>query len=218
MHVTTEACVFGAWLANMGLPVKHALDIGCGTGLLMGMIAQQWDCSVTGIDIDSAAASQAAENMLGTPWADRLRVVEGDVRTYPFPRKFDLILSNPPFYEGQLESGNYRINLARHGSGLGLDALADTVSALLETGGYAAVLLPPDRSDRWLVLAGMRNLRLVQRTDLRQTPRHAPFRSMLLLKEGYGEDPLLTEMHIREIDGTYHAEARALLQPYYLYL
>ena len=218
MPVTTEACVFGAWLANMRLPATRALDIGCGTGLLMGMIAQQWDCPVTGIDIDPGAAQQAAENMANAPWSGRLEVVEGDVRQHRFPGRFDVIFTTPPFYEGQLESEDRRINLARHDSGLGLDALAEAIAELLSPGGYVATLLPPGRSDRWLVLAGMRNLRAVARLDLRQTPKHGIFRSLLLLKEGFGQEMILTQMHIRNPDGSYSAEAKALLQPYYLYL
>jgi tRNA1Val (adenine37-N6)-methyltransferase len=218
MPVTTEACMFGAWLAQVSMPVSHALDIGCGTGLLMGMVAQQWHGDFTGIEIDGEAAQQAAENMAKTPWAERIRVVKGDVRAHQFPHRFDVIFSNPPFYEGQLESHAGRINLARHGSGLSLEAFADAVAGHLAPGGYAATLLPPDRSETWLVLAGMRNLRIVQRTDLRQTPGHQVFRTMLLLKEGYTEAPSASEISIRDEVGNYSVEATALLKPYYLYL
>jgi tRNA1Val (adenine37-N6)-methyltransferase len=218
MPVTTEACVFGAWLADMRLPARHALDIGCGTGLLMGMVGQQWNCAITGIDIDHDAAVQAAGNVRQFPWANRLTVIEGDVRNHAFPQRFDVIFTNPPFYAQQLQSSDHRINLARHASGLTLEALAEAVDRLLLPGGYVATLLPPDRSDQWLVLAGMRNLRVVQRMDIRQTPEHDVFRRLLLLQEGYGGDQILAEMYIRNTDGSYSDTARALLAPYYLYL
>lgn len=218
MPVTTEACLFGAWLGQMRIPVRQALDIGCGTGLLMAMAGQQWNGTITGIEIDHDAAVQAAENVRQLPWAHRMAVIEGDVRNQAFSQGFDMIFTNPPFYADQLQSSDHRINLARHASGLSLEALAETVHGLLLPGGYVATLLPPDRSNHWLVLAGMRNLRAVSRMDIRQTPRHDVFRSLLLLQEGYEGDQQITEMYIRNIDGSYGVEAITLLKPYYLYL
>jgi tRNA1Val (adenine37-N6)-methyltransferase len=218
MKVSTDACVFGAWLASLKLPVTHTLDIGCGTGLLMAMLAQQWDGRFTGIDIDEKAALQASANLADTPWGGRLAVVHGDVRTYPFRHAYDCIVSNPPFYERQLTSDDGRVNLARHSSELTLEALMTAIHANLAPGGHAAILLPFDRAAEWNGLAIRHGLWLRHRMDLRQTPRHGFFRSCMLFREGQAGEAILGEMTIQNGRGAYTEEAVALLHPYYLYL
>lgn len=218
MKVSTDACVFGAWLASLQLPARHTLDIGCGTGLLMAMLAQQCDGSITGIDIDEEAATQASGNLAGTPWCGRLEVVHGDVRSYPFGHSFDCIVSNPPFYERQLNSGDGRVNLARHSSELALSELMAAIRDNLEPGGTVAILLPYDRAAEWTGMAIGQRLWLRRRMDLRQTPGHGFFRSCMLFREGQPGEVIQGEMAIQDGRGAYTPEAVGLLKPYYLYL
>jgi tRNA1Val (adenine37-N6)-methyltransferase len=218
MKVSTDACIFGAWLASLKLAAREILDIGSGTGLLMAMLAQQWEGRFTGIEIDEAAARQASVNLADTPWSGRLAVVQGDVRRYPFEHSFDCILSNPPFYERQLTSEDGRVNLARHSSQLTLEALMTAIRANLEPGGHVAILLPFDRAAAWTGLAIRQGLWLRQRLDLRQTPDHGFFRSCMLFREGQGGTCILENMTIQDGRGAYTEAAVALLQPYYLYL
>src|SRR4026209_2804349 len=113
MKVTTDACLFGAWVAreveSKKLKADNVLDIGTGTGLLTLMFAQKnTEASILAIEIDKEAAEQAAENAEASPWKDRIQIVNADVIAFPFNKKYDLIISNPPFYENELRSGSER--------------------------------------------------------------------------------------------------------------
>jgi tRNA1Val (adenine37-N6)-methyltransferase len=72
MKVSTEACILGAWFGSRQIQSKTTLDIGSGTGLLMLMLAQQWQGSFHGIEIDANAAGQLRENILQSGWKDNV--------------------------------------------------------------------------------------------------------------------------------------------------
>src|SRR5437016_546981 len=117
LKVSTDSCIFGAWVAEKsrelrfvdpstgsGRTIPAALDIGAGTGLLMLMLAQQWNGAIDGIEIDKSAYEQALENIQASPWGNRLHLFNGDITSFALPGVYDLIISNPPFYEGDLIS------------------------------------------------------------------------------------------------------------------
>src|SRR5690606_2219536 len=79
MKVSTDACIQGAW-TPIGAQVKNILDIGAGTGLLSLMLAQrQPQAKIDAIELDAAAAQQAAQNIAASPWADWVAVITGDI-------------------------------------------------------------------------------------------------------------------------------------------
>ena len=105
MKVTTEGCVFGASVVLEGTE-KKILDIGSGTGLLALMLAQRSDAHIIGVELDEAASKQAAKNFDGSPWQDRLVLVEGSVQTFDSSNEenFDLIFYNTPFFSNNLKN------------------------------------------------------------------------------------------------------------------
>ncbi|MBA4166660.1 MAG: methyltransferase, partial [Chitinophagaceae bacterium] len=127
MKVCTDACLFGAWLANEVHDAVHVLDIGTGTGLLSLMFAQNSSASVNALEIDKDASVQAAENFNSSPWAYRLKVIDKSVQDYtaafPGTSLYDLVFSNPPFYSNDLKSSDSRRNLAQHSEALSLEEL-----------------------------------------------------------------------------------------------
>lgn len=141
MKVTQDACVFGAIV-----PVDNAeniLDIGTGTGILSIMLRQRTSANITAIDIDQSAIEQANENLNRTSFAsinfEKLSVQSFAKQT----KRFDLIISNPPYFQGQDTKKNAeQYNNARHGISLQFDDLADSVSALLTAKGTFWTILP----------------------------------------------------------------------------
>jgi tRNA1Val (adenine37-N6)-methyltransferase len=123
MKVTTDACLFGAWVAKevggQKSEVETILDIGTGTGLLSLMLAQKTNATIDSVEIDEAAAEQAQENANASLWKDRIFVMPGDAKdmAYTFCKNFDIIISNPPFYENELTSSDHQKNLAHHHRG-----------------------------------------------------------------------------------------------------
>ena len=84
MEVTTDACLFGAWVAQHlqkgSETFLKTLDIGTGTGLLALMLAQKWEGHIDAVEIERGAANQARQNFLQSPWPDRMHVIEGDIQ------------------------------------------------------------------------------------------------------------------------------------------
>ena len=95
MKVGTDGVLLGAWT-----DVSHScrlFDIGTGTGLIALMLAQRCPkASITAIDIDAEAVEQAHENILSSPWKDRVEVLLQDICTFPANQQFNTIVSNPP--------------------------------------------------------------------------------------------------------------------------
>ena len=96
MKVTTDSCLFGAWVAKkLNHQTQTLLDIGTGTALLSLMIAQQKDCTIDAIEIEPSAAAEARENVKASPWKENVRILEADVTALAL-KNYDCIVSNPP--------------------------------------------------------------------------------------------------------------------------
>src|SRR6202012_4137911 len=146
MKGCTDACILGAWFAGKAPAWSSVLDIGSGTGLLMLMLAQKHKGEIRGIELDLEPFRQLQDNIGQSPWRQMLRVFPGDARTFSFPGKFDFIISNPPFYEGDLPASTAADNLAKHSKELTLSELLGVIDANLTSQGSFGVLLPYRRS------------------------------------------------------------------------
>jgi tRNA1Val (adenine37-N6)-methyltransferase len=240
MKVSTDACIFGAWIAGIcaSFPSSAtALDIGSGTGLLSLMVAQKFSGVITAVEVDPSAASQASENFLASPWASRLTLVAADVRA--FTGSYDVVFSNPPFFEHDLRGPSAERNQARHDDTLGFTSLLASVRRLLAPSGVFGVLIPYHRLEEFIALfVGFTCQRM---TLVRQTPKHGFFRAMLIMKRGSSEvasNATASANHVASVSpivvssifpviqneltiqdgGAYTPECETLLKPYYLYL
>ena len=167
MKVCTDATVFGA-MAPLQADGR-VLDIGTGTGLLALMAAQRGAASVDAVEIDPAAVEEAAENFAQSPWAGRLRVIEGDICDPGIPARdrYDLIMCNPPFFADQTQSDDPRRRRARHADKDFLKQLVAVSAERLRQSGLFYVLLPVGRIPTLSALAGQAGLHLACRTDIR---------------------------------------------------
>ena len=225
MKVTTDACLFGAYVADAiagrKAEIRSVLDVGTGTGLLSLMFAQKNPSTVIdAIEIDNEASGQAKQNVSGSPFRDRIRVINGDVRTVVFENKYDVIISNPPFYENELKSAQHLKNIAHHHSGLLLQDLLTFVKANLNTNGYFYLLLPYKRNDEIKKLLLQNEFNISRLILVKQSTRHDYFRIIL---EGTlkGQEDLETEfdeMSIWNDKEEYTEEFKRLLKDYYLHL
>jgi tRNA1Val (adenine37-N6)-methyltransferase len=220
MKVCTDACLFGAWAAEQlqtkNAKVKNILDIGTGTGLLSLMLAQKTDTIIDSVEIDEAAAQQCLDNVEASPWKNRVQVIQGDIRNIHLGRKYDHIISNPPFFENNLKSPDRQRNLALHSDMLRLDELVRIAHANLSDDGSIALLLPYERGNECVDTARSNGLYLSGRVDVRQSNHHGYFRSMLLFK-AHENDPVIGELIIRQ-GNNYSIEFIGLLKDYYFHL
>lgn len=218
MKVTTDACILGAWTPV--LPgVKHVLDIGAGTGLLSLMLAQRsLSIAIDAIESEHDAAVQAGENAASSPWKERINIIEGDIRSYNFNNKFDLIISNPPFFINSLRSDDETKNKARHNDTMAFTDLLNAMNNLLNEGGYASILLPAGEYEILKQLLEENGWHESCRLSIRHR-QDAPAKRIVGLfsrkKQTGLHDELLT---IYDDKNNYTARFKELLAPFYLYL
>lgn len=180
MKVGTDGVLLGAWV-EVRPTDGRILDIGTGTGLIALMLAQRTETQseeahITGIDADDV--SQARENADASPWGARLAFVRLPVQEFYPDGKYDLIVSNPPYFVDSLTCPDPGRTLARHAGSLPYEALCETAVRLLAPGGRFAVILPTEGAARFLSICGEK-LALRRRTDVRTTPRHPAKRVLM---------------------------------------
>lgn len=223
MKVTTDACLFGAWVArtvsSRQLAARSVLDIGTGTGLLSLMLAQKTTAVIDTIEIDLDAFEQAKENISASPWKDRINIYHADVRTFSFPNKYDIIISNPPFYENELRSPDEKKNMAHHG-GLLLDELLEIIFYNLDGSGDFYLLLPEKRILESELLLSKYEMNITQSMMVRQSTQHDYFRMFVRGQRNGNDEGHYTknEIAIRDEKNEYTKEFIDLLKDYYLYL
>ncbi|MBQ5614040.1 MAG: tRNA1(Val) (adenine(37)-N6)-methyltransferase [Tidjanibacter sp.] len=175
MKVGTDGVLLGAWV-GLSSDTKRVLDVGTGTGLLALMVAQRAsEAQIVAVEIEPQAAEQARTNVSSSPWAERIEVVCADAKEYASEQKFDLVVSNPPYFTASLHSPDAERNLARHTDTLSLAALCSLAVRLLSDNGRLAVVLPADceRTIRMAAIgAGLHPIRLCRvRTSSAKPPK-----------------------------------------------
>lgn len=221
MKVTTDSCFFGAWVARelqkTKSKIQTVLDIGTGTGLLSLLIAQKNEVEVDALEIDKDAFEQGRENINTSPWKNRVHVFNEDVRCFNPSKKYDCIISNPPFYENELTSAKDKKNIAHHSLQLNLSQVLDFIQSHLSDEGIFFLLLPAKRQAEMERLFPQKNLSVNQVIFLKQSLNHAPFR---ILIQGNKRATAYTSymLSIWNEDQQYTPEFIDLLKDYYLYL
>lgn len=141
LKVGTDAMVLGALVETK--VEKSALDIGTGTGVLALMLAQKnSSLTIDAIEIDADSCDDAKLNFENSIWNDRLCLIENDFLTYSFSKKYDLIVSNPPFYVDGLVSPDDRITQSKHANELNFITLFARVNDLLTSEGSFWIIYP----------------------------------------------------------------------------
>jgi tRNA1Val (adenine37-N6)-methyltransferase len=214
MKVGTDGVLLGATT-----PVTDAasiLDIGTGTGLVALMLAQRSSAHITGIEIDEAAACQAEENVQASPWRERVDIICGDVRKVALAKQFDVIVSNPPFFD-DLHCPEVKRNVARHTMSLSYEELLLSVDRLLTSEGLFSVIVPASEASQMIEKALFHHLYLSHRLSI-QTLLTKPVKRVIL-RFGRTLSQVMDEsLVIEDSPGKYSEAFVALLHDYYLYL
>jgi tRNA1Val (adenine37-N6)-methyltransferase len=217
MKVSTDSCLFGAWVASIQKTATNTLDIGSGTGLLTLMLAQKSNSFFDCVEIESECFQQLTENINGSKWKNHCAIYNEDIRNFKSEKKYDIIISNPPFYENQLSSTVDKINLARHQKGLLLADLFEVVEKSITDDGCFFLLLPGFRRSECLEKAHSLNFFPEHIVDVKQTNKHAIFRSMFCFTK-IPTQTTVEEINIKEADGNYSDVFVSLLKDYYFSL
>jgi tRNA1Val (adenine37-N6)-methyltransferase len=215
MKVSTDACLFGAWI-NVLLSDTSALDIGGGSGLLSCMVAQkQKNIFIDAIEIDGQASQQASDNIADSPFAAQIKVHHKALQDYKSELKYDLIFSNPPYYEQDLLSPNNAVNLAKHSSQLSLYDLFFYAQKMLSIKGRICLVLPSKRFEQLSELVTQYKMYIAHLTEVKHTPSK---KCNLILIEIHQQEAFLfkDEIFIKDELGQDDIKFKKLLQNYYL--
>ena len=164
MKVGVDSVLLGAWVDVDS--ATRILDTGSGTGLLALMMAQRYpDAVIDAVEIDEDAHQQAIENVTNSPWSNRIRLCCNDFFDFAdnCPSRYDLIISNPPYFTASLKPSDIKRNIARHNDRLPIRRFVAEATKLLTPNGMMAVVLPPAEASELIDEAESCNL-LVKRT------------------------------------------------------
>lgn len=205
MKISTDAVLLGS-LAKAENPSK-ILDIGTGTGVIALMLAQRFpDSQLTAVEIDADAASQAEENFRSSQFSERLKIIHGRIQDLSDLDKFDLIVSNPPYFPAHLKSQDSKRNKALHTDELSFDELIEKVSSLLSQSGKFWVILPPRQMEDLDVLAekcGLFCSRKIRVRDGYSKPFHRWICEFIFQKPVKKEEELILKEEDSQYTGSY---------------
>ena len=162
MKVGTDAVLLGAWVNPNGY--KHILDIGTGTGIIALMLAQKSNGIIHAVDIDEGAFLQCKENFRISPWSERLLPFHVSFQEFAetSEKKYDLIVSNPPYFHHASKPPEELRSQARHHDQLTFDDLLTGAKKILSPDGKLCVILPIKEGMEFMDIA-MRNGLFCQR-------------------------------------------------------
>ncbi len=238
MKVCTEACIFGACIdiSNISKLQKTTkiLDIGAGTGILSLMLAQRItqdnenQILIDAVELEEKAFLQAQENIKNSIFSDKITAFNVSIQDFAGnnTQKYDLIVSNPPFFSNHLLSKTTNKNLALHTNTLSFDDLAKAGAQLLHENGTFEILLPAYEMSLFEQIANKYNLQIIKNLNVFNTEKHLKdnkvFRKICTLKFNVNvldKKVILEEsLVIKSEENTYTDSFKALLKDFYLHL
>lgn len=216
MRVNTDGVLLGAWA--QGENPSLILDIGAGTGLIMLMMAQRFpNATIHGVEIEENAYIQARANIELTNWKNRVEVFCSDFGKYSqnsIP-KYDLIVSNPPYFSNSLRNPGSEKRMARHNDTLPFEVLLKGVENLLADNGSFYIILPADNIDfeRNAFICG---LQCHRRMLVRSIPQKNVIRQMLGFRKFLNGPVIKEELSIHEQHNVYSDEYKSLTKDFYI--
>ena len=235
MKVNTDGVLLGAVMTVLPSD-RRLLDIGTGTGTIALMAVQRLlsldvehegigipleTVTVEAIDIDEPSASEAAMNFSESPWSGFLKAynlsLDQFAETLEADSCFDLIFSNPPYFEDSLTAPDQRKSAARHTSdGLSYRDIFDFASQRLSENGRVAFVLPSDQEQSLCRYGRMCGLHLFRITRVRTVPRKSPTRMIAEFSRCRCENPEDITLTIQS-EGKYTQEYLDLMRDFYLF-
>lgn len=216
MKVGTDAVLLGSWVNTSN--AKTILDIGTGTGIIALMLAQKSDAAIDAIDIDKNAFVQASENIAGCKWHERIQIHHISLQQYSTEcsDKYDLIVSNPPYFIDSSKALEESRTNARHTDQLPFAELLNGVLNLLNPTGSFYVILPTKESQVFRDMAEEQNLFLTKLTrviTLADRPEKRLLMQFEFTKKTVEENSITIEKDERH---SYTDEYKELTKDYYL--
>lgn len=216
MKVGTDAVLLGAW--NNPRNYNSILDIGTGSGIIALMMAQKSFAKIDAIDIDFNSVQDAIINFKNSPWSENLVAIHSSLSDYikQSENKYDLILSNPPFFNNSLKSSSDRKNLSKHTSTLSHKDLLLGVRNLISINGKFAVIIPYDQMKSFFNIALIEGLYCYKKLIIYPTPNKPANRIIMEFSLKKENQIMEEELIIRDASGKFSEQYKTLTKDFYI--
>ncbi len=226
MKVTTDACLFGAVVAEKtkGQSTRRVLDIGTGTGVLSMMLAQSIEGPIDAVEIDRAAWMQASANFSQSAWGHRMTAHFGSIQSYEsdnfedMGNRYDLIICNPPFFKNHMRGHEDSRNRAIHNTELPLEDLVASLQKLITPTGQAFVLLPYHEMGKFSQMMAQGGFHEHLEIPLFTQPGRPVFRTIKAFSPAPATLRYKENIVIKDQDQNYTWRFTGLMKDYYLNL
>ena len=226
MKVGTDGVLLGAW-CPLAIATSEGeykvLDIGTGSGLIALMLAQRatsiddTPIVIDTIDIDADAAEQAQYNFEQSPWSKLLRIYQSSLQEWQSEKEYDLIVSNPPYFQGSLKNPDAQRATARHTDSLSYSELIAHSERLLRRNGTLALVLPIEAEEEILSLAAAAGLSPIAITYVHTKPGKPVKRILMALTKGDAVGEVDgNHFYIESADSPRSEEYKKLTEEFYL--
>ncbi len=216
MKVSTDGVVLGALVDAEN--AFEVMEIGVGTGVVSLMLAQRFpQLHITGLEIDKEACLQAAQNASNSPWPLQVTFVNQAIQDYTrkVASRFDLIVTNPPYYPDHLLSPDSKKNTAHHNLDLSFEDILSSVQKHLTHEGNLWIILPLRQMSEFTVMAERIGIFPIKEILLADRPGKKPIRSIVNFNYEKKKPATLT-MVIKNFDGSYSETYSELLKDFLL--
>jgi len=215
MKINTDGVLLGA-IAVHEHP-HHLLDIGTGTGVIAMMLAQRFiHARADAVEIDASAAAAADKNFQHSPFADRMQVHPLSFEKFATEVKYDLIVSNPPYFVNDLRNAEKRKEIARHTHEDFFDLLLRKAAAMLSATGALWMILPAKQAERVVVNAVLYKLYPARMIHIHSDDTKPAFRQIICLDFNRHQQLQEENVYIYKSKDHYTDQYKQLLKDFFL--
>lgn len=216
MRVGTDAVLFAQWVDVKSS--DYALDIGTGSGIIPLILSQKGVGRMDAVELDTDSYEEAKQNFSNSVWNDKLNVFNEDVRLFAEEslKKYDLIVSNPPYYSSDVKPIKEKKVMARHVSTLSFRDLLLSAKKMMKNEARLAVVLPFYESRLFIKEAEELGLYLQKEFLISPIEGKEPNRVNMQFVVDDVDDVITELFTIRNIDYSYTNQYKEFLKDYYL--
>ena len=213
LKVGTDAMILGATIKT-DLP-KYGLDVGAGTGVLSLMVAQNHpSISINAIEIDDSSFKDLNQNISESEFKNQISVLNTDFFLFQSSKKYDLIFSNPPFYDDGLKFSLETNYHSKHSLNFSKSLFFSKIVEILSDYGHIWIIIPFDKSQLWINSALDKGLFLYKRIDIKGKPM-MKIRSILVFTFNNNDKIEHSNILIRDSDGFYTKDYLKLTEDFH---
>lgn len=216
MKVGIDGVLLGSWVELRNN--SSILDVGAGNGLVSLMLSQRSpDAEIVAVEINADAFNDCLNNFKSSPWNSRMEAINADFVSYNWQQKFDVIVSNPPFFESDKKNIKQGRAMARINDYLPLNVFFEKSNSILSQQGEIVIIYPYEKRDEAITNALLNGMYLKKELRIRDTEKSNFKRSILHFSQSKEIERIDIEiLSLKDENGDYSFEFKVLTNEFYL--